>query len=521
MADRIYPSWEQIESQNQPLTLGERSLLEYLDKYLPKDDEWQPSEPLTDYSGWLIFVQPYLNGNRPDIIVFNPFVGGMVIEVKDWKLKNYHWKEEEKGKFRKTKLYVSDSRGSYKIKSPLTQVIHYKEIIIGQLVPLIGERVDKVKAAYGLFKVAVYFHNEYTSNIQEFFKEKVKDYSKFPVFGHDLLHSSVNLKKIVPDITYSKSRNWDREWNYELLFWFRPPYHSIEQGIPLNLRADQIRIAEPTPAHIRVKGVAGSGKTQALAYRAAKLASNNKKVIILSFNITLWHYIRDMVARAPFNFSWKKLTFNHFHGFCRDTLNELGEEWPESPDDSDQDALENFFRTTVPNTVIEAVLENGYRKFDAILIDEGQDYYLEWYSMLNKYFLNSNDEVLLVVDKKHNIYQRDLDWFDKRSKNIELEKFKTDIITLTTTFRLPKRVAKMANEFSVLFDLDQELQVARIADTPQLFYIDHILWLEIEEEDYINWIYRAFKRLKEDGESPSDIVFLFPNHDKGYRASQN
>ena len=35
---------------------------------------------------WEIYVQPHLNGSRPDFILLNPKVGIGVFEVKDWKI---------------------------------------------------------------------------------------------------------------------------------------------------------------------------------------------------------------------------------------------------------------------------------------------------------------------------------------------------------------------------------------------------------------------------------------------------
>lgn len=522
MEGRIYPNWEQLEQQHQPLTNGEIALLRYLDKYLPQDKNWCANQSLADYNGWLVFAQPYLNGTRPDIIVFNPFVGVVIIEVKDWKLYHYSWESINKGTDIKDNLMVTDSNGSYKIKSPLTQVIHYKEIIIGQLVPMIGELIDKNNAAFALIKVAIYFHNETTKDAQNFFSKKVPNFKHFPIFGNDYLNDPKSIEKIIPEVIYKGSKYWDRAWNYELLFWFKPPLHSIEQGTPLKLRADQFKIAEPRAGHYRVRGVAGSGKTLSLAYRAAKLASQNKNVLVISYNITLWHYIKDMIARATFNFSWSSFTFNHFHGFCRDVLNNLGCDWPDSTFDfelEDNDlkasALQDFFRYTIPNTINEAIKSKKYKKFDAILIDEGQDFYIEWYSMLNKNFLNSNDELLVVVDKKQNIYQRELDWFDKRTRNSELEKFKTDILILTISYRLPPRIVAMANEFSEMFNLDQGLKVAREKINPQVIQYDHIVWIDIDEDKKFNWIYKAFDTLKKNGESASDIVILLPNHKIG------
>ena len=73
-SNRIVPSWAELEAQHNPLTAGEKALVLYLDQNLPKDDNWNPNDGLENYHGWLIFAQPFLNGTRPDVIVFNPFV---------------------------------------------------------------------------------------------------------------------------------------------------------------------------------------------------------------------------------------------------------------------------------------------------------------------------------------------------------------------------------------------------------------------------------------------------------------
>jgi superfamily I DNA and RNA helicase len=115
-----------------------------------------------------------------------------------------------------------------------------------------------------------------------------------------------------------------------------------------------------------------------------------------------------MVSRSPFGFSWDRFTFGHFHGFCKDILNEFGEKWP-----SESGGEEATFREIVPNKVLEVIKKGNYEKYDAIFIDEGQDYYIEWYSMLC-HFLTNRDEVVVVCDKKQNIYSREMDWLDKK-----------------------------------------------------------------------------------------------------------
>lgn len=68
----VSPSKSEFHRLRQPLTLGERKVFEFFDQYL--DAEWE------------IYIQPHLNGLRPDFVLLNPNVGIAVFEVKDWNL---------------------------------------------------------------------------------------------------------------------------------------------------------------------------------------------------------------------------------------------------------------------------------------------------------------------------------------------------------------------------------------------------------------------------------------------------
>lgn len=513
MNNRLFPTIEQLKSQNNPLTDGEWALISYLDRYLPKDENWNDKMKLADYNGWLIFAQPFLNGTRPDVIIFNPFVGLVIYEVKDWDLKNYKWNTDDYTK--EKKLHVYNRQGGYEVKkTPIKQVEYYKEVLIGQLVPNLGEIIDDNNKNYGLIKTGLYFHKATTIDAQEMFPSE----SFLPVFGYNSLQPN-KLKEIVPDALFQKKGTWNRSWNDDILFWIHPPFHSLEQGTVLSLKGNQVKIAEPEPGHQRVRGVAGSGKTQALAYRAGKLASLGYKVLVVSFNITLWHYIKDMIARSPFNFPWQSLTFTHFHGFCKDRLNQFDAEWPKSPQSKNYDpqqyemALEGFFRVTIPNTVINIIKDKNYDRYDAILIDEGQDYFFEWYDLLSRFFLNERDELLIVCDKKQNIYQRQLDWMDRRSNREGLAKLANPYIDLTRSYRLPKKIADMSNAFSEQFELNQDIKLGQIEKSGFLF--DHIVWVNIEDGSWQANVYNAFLRLKKEGQHASDMVILLPTHKYG------
>ncbi|AFW94987.1 UvrD-helicase domain-containing protein [Dolichospermum sp. UHCC 0684] len=485
MAHRIFPSWDQMGELPDKFTAGEIALARFLDKYLPEE--------------WKIYIQPFLNGHRPDIIVFNPSVGITIIEVKDWNLVHYHFAQDT--------LFVSDSKGSYPIKNPVYQVEQYRENIIGQLIPDIGEKVDKTINALGLIKTGLYFHNATTASAKELFKDFSKDYR--PIFGHDELKAE-NLFKIIPDSNKNSSFYWKKEWNNDILFWLDPPFHTLERTIPLDLTSQQKNHAEPKSGHFRLRGVAGSGKTQVIAFRAAKLASQGFDVLIVTFNITLWHYIKDLIQRAPFQFDWKKITFKHFHGFCSDILNEIGVDFPQGEGD-------DFFRIVIPSYVEEALEKSGInsKRYDAILIDEGQDFCLEWYKLLVR-FLRDRNELLLVCDKKQNIYGVELSWIDGSLKGKGTQ-FRGDWRKLETVFRLPEKVAIAAEKFSLMFNLNQELKTERIVQQ-SLFerpLNPHIVWLNVEPNQRLKLIWYAFNQLKEEGYKASDMVILLPNHKIG------
>ena len=271
MFSRVIPNWGIIKDFTQPLTEGEIVLLKYLDENLQKDNYFKEGNSLEKYTGWLIFAQPYLNGSRPDIIIFHPKVGVQIFEVKDWNLDNYSFQKNEKGNLR---FCVTDNRGTYEIKSPIKQVEYYHEKITGLLVPQIGELIDENERNYGLVRTALYFQNAKTEEVQNLFRVKIKDFNKMPAFGKDALKKE-NLRKIVPNSYLRNSYYWREEWNKEILFWLTPPFHSLEQTTKLTLNDDQKKFAGPQSGHHRVRGGAGSGKTQVLAYRAGKLASQD------------------------------------------------------------------------------------------------------------------------------------------------------------------------------------------------------------------------------------------------------
>ena len=338
--ERINPSWGDIESMKNPLTTGELHLAKFLDDILPEQ--------------WEIFVQPFLNGDRPDIVILNPLVGMVFFEVKDWNPDLYSFRQKtvrnkKTGEFRtNNQYYVTDGKGSYPIPNPLSQVCRYRDNLINLYVPYLGDVIDNDTRELRAFKVGLYFHNMNTNQARNIVHTDKKHHA---VFGNDYL-SKEHLQDVVHDLNKLCTFPLFPEWVDEIRNWLMPPFHYIQQGKKLSLTPEQKRHTMPSSGkHQRLRGVVGSGKTLVIAQRAASLAEQGKKVLIVTFNITLWHYIHDHVSRARRNFSWERIEFTHFHGFCRNFLYENNIMWPQNENVSDDERLS----VKVPEKVIETM----------------------------------------------------------------------------------------------------------------------------------------------------------------------
>ena len=77
----ISPPIKDLKNLRQPLTPGEEIVLGYFNKNLPAE--------------WDIYIQPHMNGLRPDFVLMSPSKGIAVFEVKDWDFSalNYSYKK--------------------------------------------------------------------------------------------------------------------------------------------------------------------------------------------------------------------------------------------------------------------------------------------------------------------------------------------------------------------------------------------------------------------------------------------
>lgn len=140
---------------------------------------------------------------------------------------------------------------------------------------------------------------------------------------------------------------------------------------------------------LRVRGCAGSGKTLLALRRAAQLARQGKRVLLLCFNLLLAEHLRALVADLP---NVRAIAIN-------DLLCELlGRRDDGSPE---------FWRR-LAHDALPAAREAARRDpADAIIVDEGQDFSPPLWAAVQA-LLTPEAHFLVFYDPAQNIFQRDL-----------------------------------------------------------------------------------------------------------------
>ena len=195
--------------------------------------------------------------------------------------------------------------------------------------------------------------------------------------------------------------------------------HLKEQGKPIIYSQEQQRIIYSQNKAQKIKGVVGSGKTTTLVARAVEAykrilkETDNPKILILTFNITLKNYIHDKLNQVPEEFDWKSFDILNYHSLINSVLNNIGIDI--IIDNIQKEYISAYLdKKYYSNIQLFEENKNKIQKYDAILIDEIQDYKYEWFEILKKYILKENGEYILFGDEKQNIYARETE--DKKVK---------------------------------------------------------------------------------------------------------
>ena len=467
MARIISPPLEALSTLRQPLTEGEQEVFDYLNDNLPV--------------GWEIYIQPHMNGLRPDFVLLHEHAGIVVVEVKDWNLKAMEYEVEETLDGNAPILYSKKDGGrfAYNRHNPFNQANLYREEILNLYCPSFEKNPSE---AMHLVSSLVIFTKATRQEVVDLFTPVLRHYGiteqidSHRPFDHAAFAAaddldSLHIIALHQHFSYTQKAGMGADIAADLRHWLVEPDVSKMQRrtLPLDARQKELVLTRNKDLHRKIKGPAGSGKSLVLAARAAQLCMEKKDVLLITFNITLLNYLEDLAVRwpepgrSPVRKYLQKL---NFHSWCKRIALEAGadmsykEFWKKhfEAEEAQKKGGENtgtkndlgaLLDQQMAIFIDEIIARHSHKieRYDAILVDEGQDFNPTWWNCLRK-LLMPGGEMLLVADESQDIYEKSGLWTEDSMKGCGLS---PNWVQLEKSYRIPNGLVPILKDFADRF----------------------------------------------------------------------
>jgi hypothetical protein len=364
-----------------------------------------------DYLCWYD-VSIGVRNQHPDFIVFHPARGLLVLEVKDWRLGTLVSIDKQHA------VIVTDA-GTKQVLNPLEQARQYLYAVTNKLEgdPMLiwpsGSLKGKFFFPYGCGVVL--------SNIT---RKQFDDGALGEVLPAHLVICQDEMTESVDDEAF-QARLWGMfpikfKMKLSLPQIDRVRWHMFPE-VRIGVQADPCeehgQISTEIPDFIRVMdlqqeqlarslgeghrvihGVAGSGKTLILGYRAEHLAKlSQRPIAILCYNKTLAAKLAAMIEQKGLG---DKIVAINFHAWCMRQLDTYHVDKPAKTAD-----LDAYFEACI-DSVIRGVdsdlIPRG--QYDAVLIDEGHDFKPAWFKLIVQMVNPETKSLLVLYDDAQSIY---------------------------------------------------------------------------------------------------------------------
>lgn len=493
---RVFPALDELDHLTIPLNEGEQQVLDVLSRL---DDEW------------LIYVQPRLGLDQPDYVVVHPRFGVTAVEVKDWGHGCY--RQDADGFI---EAFTANDGWVRTRHNPRFQAARYLDALWSRFFTDVNASPRRATV-----RAVVVFPRYTTADARELLmKRRFDAEAGVNVWGGDDLDANPLL--VLTNQTSPARRHISPIAIDRLRRALAEPEYTSDQRLPLRLsEAAQNIERNPSKAAIRrVRGAAGSGKSLGLAARAARLSAEGKEVLVVTYNSTLPHYLHDLAARRcrQVDGDISKISFTNLHALCARAV--------------ENSSLAGFesIATTLPGLVdrfeqqvdeaIDAYARGHGRQFDAVLVDEGQDFTLKWWNFLRQYVCRPDGEMLLVADPTQDVYGQKA-WTDE--KRMLGAGFSGSWAQVEGSYRLPPDLIPKVARFACDHVRGARVEPTVPDDHPQAggFQPTVRRWVNAEGTrsvgeqlgDEVLALLRDHPDL-----SPSDVVLLAQTHEDGLEA---
>jgi hypothetical protein len=490
----IRPSIDHLDELLEPLGEAERVVFE---AFAALDDDWT------------VYVRPKLGQDIPDLVLVHDLRGAITVDVVDWRPTDHR-----RGDHGDTEVLDADGTWKPGTEQPLAVARRHRSTLYEQFFAFPGDPRDPGAAVRSVVVLPWCSGSEAGALLASGLGDPANTVLVWS--GDDLTH---RLPFLVagPGSTPASAPSIGRL--HRQLVVDGMVHDSVA---PVQLSDHARRVASnPGAAHIRgVAGTAGSGKSFALTARAARLAAEGRSVLVLCFNLTLASHLRRLVGErcAEYGANPAHVTCTSFHTFCARVVDDAAQAGI---------AVAEPARGTWPvKTVLKtrAVFEAGYeRRFDAVLVDEGQDFTVDWWNLLREHVVQPDGEMLLVADSTLDLYGKST-WDDPDA--LAAAGFTDPWIRMTSSYRMAPDLVRSTNEFARSF-IDDDAVVPEIAED-QALVVGHVStadrsWRNVERVAELGLAVggEVVRLLREHPElAPRDVVYLCEYHHDGLAAAR-
>ncbi len=362
---------------------------------------------------YIVYYEPIVENRYPDFVLILPDTGLLVIEVKGW------YPRDIKAGDSNT-ILVKESRREVRRNHPVRQARDYMLSLMDQcqehpdsqrLLHKTGEFQNKFIFPFGHFAVLSNITSEQLKNHES--GDLTLIFTSDKVVSRDILESwldeSISTDKLCEivrsffDPFWSIKRLTESQINTiraiihpEIIIIPKPFIEAKGEEDNKHISLKVLDLKQENNArnigegHRIIYGVAGSGKTVLLIAKAKLMSSQapESQILFLCYNVTLAAYLRNVLKNCP------KINVKHFDDWAK--ANGVTRRRQES-----NESLGNRLLT---------VLEEGFtesRKYDAVMIDEAQDFELSWFKCVLEAMKEPNDGDLIIVgDGSQGLYPR-------------------------------------------------------------------------------------------------------------------
>ena len=185
--------------------------------------------------------------------------------------------------------------------------------------------------------------------------------------------------------------------------------------------------------HRLVSGPSGCGKTLVLVHQAVYLKKYNpavKRILLLCYNVTLVNYLRRLLAAQGAPLGPAGVEVLHFYELCERLT---GEKVLHENQDMDyyDIVMEDALSKEMPDSML----------YDAILVDEGQDFSDRMLQVVMKCLNRKTDFLTVALDEGQDLYGQKRTW-----KNVGINA-RGRMRQLNIIYRNTREIAGFANRF--------------------------------------------------------------------------